>query len=264
MKSSKKNFKSVGQNTLEEKKSNKHDANLQKNSTLYFQIGLILCLLGTYALFEMEFQDKKFIPDTAVTEEVALIDVAPEFKVEQVKVKKTKPKVDRATEVKDKIKEVPDDAPMYEEKLMITEPTDDFEPVEIGTLSEEEDPEDENVVVPFIDIQSVPIYPGCEKYKTNDKRKKCMSKKVQKLVLKKFNTNLGSEYGLSGKQTIQTQFTIDKNGKVTDVKVRAPHPKLESEARRVINKIPQMIPGSQRDVPVGVLYTLPITFQVIN
>ena len=66
------------------KTSHKHDANLQKNSTLYFQIGLILCLLGTYALFEMEFQDKKFIPDTAATEEVALIDVAPEFKVEQV------------------------------------------------------------------------------------------------------------------------------------------------------------------------------------
>ena len=37
-------------------KPRKHDANLQKNSTLNFQIGLILCLLGTYGVFEMKFK----------------------------------------------------------------------------------------------------------------------------------------------------------------------------------------------------------------
>src|SRR5690606_14345519 len=34
----------------------KHDANLQTNSTLYFQVGLIICLLVTYGLLEMQFE----------------------------------------------------------------------------------------------------------------------------------------------------------------------------------------------------------------
>ena len=37
-------------------KGDKHDANLQKNSTLYFQVGLIVCLLVTYGLLEMQFE----------------------------------------------------------------------------------------------------------------------------------------------------------------------------------------------------------------
>ena len=42
MKNLKKDLNNAGQSTTEGKKSQKHDANLQKNSTLYFQIGLIL------------------------------------------------------------------------------------------------------------------------------------------------------------------------------------------------------------------------------
>ena len=42
------------------------------------------------------------------------------------------------------------------------------------------------------------------------------------------------------------------------------HSKLKKEAERVINKIPEMIPGKQRDKAVGVIYTLPIVFFVQN
>ncbi|MFK7781258.1 MAG: hypothetical protein AB8B90_02805, partial [Psychroserpens sp.] len=51
----------AGQSNAKVQKSQKHDANLQKNSMLYFQIGLILCLLGTYALFEMKFEKREFV-----------------------------------------------------------------------------------------------------------------------------------------------------------------------------------------------------------
>ena len=88
------------------------------------------------------------------------------------------------------------------------------------------------------------------------------SQKINKLVNRKFNTEIASEYGLSGVQKIYTQFTIDKNGNVVDIKARAPHPALEKEAQRIIDKIPHMKPGYQRDVAVGVIYNLPITFQV--
>jgi protein TonB len=69
-----------------------------------------------------------------------------------------------------------------------------------------------------------------------------------------------ADYGISGRQKISTQFTIDKNGDVTDIKIRGPHHALENEAKRVIHKIPKMEPGLQSNVPVGVIYTLPIVY----
>jgi protein TonB len=59
MKKQSQNHKSVGQNAHDLRKSQKHEVNLQKNSTLYFQIGLILCLLGTFTLFEMRFESSE-------------------------------------------------------------------------------------------------------------------------------------------------------------------------------------------------------------
>lgn len=51
----KKDHKSVGQNAPVSKPK-KHDANLQKNTALYFQVGLILALFAVYCLFEMQLK----------------------------------------------------------------------------------------------------------------------------------------------------------------------------------------------------------------
>ena len=83
-----------------------------------------------------------------------------------------------------------------------------------------------------------------------------------KFVRKKFNADLGSQLGLTGINRVIVQFKIDKSGNVTDVRSRAPHPRLEEEAARVINSLPKMQPGKQRGKPVGVMYSLPIVFQV--
>ncbi|MBC2843481.1 energy transducer TonB [Winogradskyella flava] len=263
MKNSKKVFDNAGQSTIEVKKSQKHDANLQKNSTLYFQIGLILCLLGTYALFEMQFQDKKIIlsQETANVEKVSIEYVEP-FIVEVIKPKDPEPAPSK--DLTDVYKEVKDDTPIIE-KIINTPDAPDVspEPVEIGDIHVAPRPKDP-VIVDFIKVEVAPIYPGCEKFETNSERKKCMSKKITKLVGKKFNTNIANQYGISGLQKIQTQFTVDKNGNVTDIKIRGPHPALEKEAKRVIDKIPHMKPGYQRNTPVGVIYTLPIKFEVRN
>jgi protein TonB len=260
MKNSKKNFNSVGQNTTEVKKSQKHDANLQKNSTLYFQIGLILCLLGTYSLFEMQFQDKAIIPDSVTINEVATIDVAPNYRVEVQQKLEPKKKVVRSTTIIDKFKEVKDDTPEIEDKLFTPdalEPTND--PVDPNDIVVVDIPDPVDVPIEF--IEKVPVYPGCERKKTNEDKRKCMSQKLIKLIGKKFDTSIGEEYGISGLQKIQTQFTVDKNGNISNIKVRSSHPALDKEAKRVLNKIPQMKPGYQGVKPVGVIYTLPITYE---
>jgi len=264
MKNSKKDFGIAGQSTTEAKKPQKHDANLQKNSILYFQIGLILCLLGTYALFEMQFQEKKLnlVEETAQVDKVT-INYVPPFIVEVIKPKAVEELPSR--DLKDVFKVVKDNEPIIQ--TIINTPDDPApqpEPIDVTDVNVVPDPIDDIVTVPFARIEKVPVYPGCERKKTNEERKKCMSDKITRLIGKKFNVDIGSEYGISGRQKITTQFTIDKNGNVTDIKIRGPHHALENEAKRVINKIPKMQPGLQRQVPVGVIYTLPIVYDARN
>ena len=116
--------------------------------------------------------------------------------------------------------------------------------------------------VPFAVIDQVPIFPGCENLGSNEEQKKCMSEKISEYVNKNFNTGLGNELGLTGINRIIVQFKIDKTGNVVEARARAPHPALEEEAIRVINSIPEMQPGKQRGEEVGVMYSLPIVFQV--
>ena len=90
-----------------------------------------------------------------------------------------------------------------------------------------------------------------------------MSDKLAKHIRKKFNSDLGSELGLSnGRHQIFVNFKINKNGEVEVLRTRAPHPKLEKEANKVISKVPKMQPGVNDKKAVDVLYTVPIKFQV--
>ena len=94
------------------------------------------------------------------------------------------------------------------------------------------------------------------------KRENVCLKKIAKFVQRKFNTDLAGDLGLTGRQRISVIFKINKTGDVTGVRARAPHPRLEKEAQRVINLLPKMQPGKQRGVAVTVPYSLPIIFQV--
>ena len=156
--------------------------------------------------------------------------------------------------------EVVEDEEEVEETVIESTETDQEEEImEVEDVEVEEVIED--VEVPFAVIENVPEYPGCERGSNADKRK-CMSDKIAKFVQRKFNTDLAGDLGLSGRQRISVIFKIDKNGNVTGVRSRAPHPRLEKEAARVINMLPKMKPGRQRGKPVIVPYSLPITFQV--
>ncbi|MAO09348.1 MAG: blaR1 peptidase M56 [Flavobacteriaceae bacterium] len=118
-----------------------------------------------------------------------------------------------------------------------------------------------NLDMPFAAIDKVPTFPGCEGM-NNKEAKECMSKKVQQFAAENFNTKVADQANLTGKQRIFVQFKIDKQGNITDARARAPHPDLEAEALRVVNKIPKMQPGEHRGKEVGVLYSLPILFIV--
>ncbi|WP_298532731.1 energy transducer TonB [uncultured Algibacter sp.] len=261
MSNQKKTHDLIRQNEKIVKKSKKHEANLQKNSTLYFQIGLVVCLLAAFGLLEMKFEtDNTSVDPPLDLGEPEYVDIpfVKEEKpvIEDVKLKKMIKK-STALEIID------DDIPENPIKKRTSEPTfDDTPPLHPDVLPDLPSVTDE-ADVPIHIVEIVPVYPGCEKSKDNKARKKCMSEKISKLIQRKFEGgDIADTYGLIGRQKIDVQFKINKAGHVTDIITRSPHPKLDEEAVRVINFIPQMTPGRQRDKNVGVIYNLPIIFQV--
>ncbi|PHR15175.1 MAG: blaR1 peptidase M56 [Aequorivita sp.] len=114
--------------------------------------------------------------------------------------------------------------------------------------------------VAFSEIERVPTYPGCSG--DNEMLKKCFTERISAFVGENFNTKLGNDLGLTGRQRIVVQFKIDASGDIVDVKAKASKPELEVEALRIIAKLPQMQPGEQKGKKVSVIYSLPIIFEV--
>lgn len=237
---------------MESKKNPKAD--VSRNGSIYFAVGLALMLFLTYSTLNYKTYDKSNIDigklnlDDELDEEIPII--------EQIIPPPPPPPPPAAPEV---IEVVEDEEEVEETVIESTETDQEEEIMEVEDVEVEEVIED--VEVPFAVIENVPEYPGCERGSNADKRK-CMSDKIAKFVQRKFNTDLAGDLGLSGRQRISVIFKIDKNGNVTGVRSRAPHPRLEKEAARVINMLPKMKPGRQRGKPVTVPYSLPITFQV--
>ncbi|GGG18561.1 hypothetical protein GCM10011344_18980 [Dokdonia pacifica] len=246
-------------------KSRKHEANLRRNPTLHFQIGLILSLLVAILFIEMRMPTKaeKGPYDGLEQEEPLWADV---FELEKVKVEKITQKQPPPPQEQqpDEFTEVEDDDDLLEEFIDDTEASQDdiISDDQLQTLDDIDPDEGDIAPIPVSFVQYVPIFPGCEGLNSNEERKDCMSSKISKIINRKFNTDLGGELGLSGVHRIHVQFTINDQGVVSDMKARGPHVRLEQEAKRVIDLIPDMTPGRQGDKPVGVIYSLPITFKV--
>lgn len=242
---------------MEIKKNPKYD--LRRSSIIFFQIGMIVMLFFTWRAMEWTTEDK---PES----DVSMAEVAEDLEevipvTEQLNVPPPPPPPPQiAPEV---IVEVENDSDVEETVIESSETDQNQQIADIAEIVEEEE-EEEIVDIPFAVIEDVPVYPGCEDVVGREAKKQCMSSHVEAFVQKNFNTGLASELGLEGIQRIQVQFKIDHHGKVTDIRTRAPHPRLEEEAKLVIGKLPEMKPGMQRGKPVGVIYALPILFRVEN
>ncbi|MDT7832688.1 energy transducer TonB [Flavobacteriaceae bacterium S356] len=237
---------------------------LEKFSTIFMQIGLVLVLFIVHVFIEYETEqdlaiiDMRYDPTEPDYLPDAILPVQKEKKVvkaEQPKQIEPKPKPKPLID----IKKVPDDRKTIETKL----PTTDDELKKIDNLLDgmtsdglDDDPPLENDVT-FLTMEKVPTFPGCKG--DNDELRACFNKKMQRHFAKKFDAELPNELGLSaGKKNVIMLFVINKEGVITDIKVKAPHPRLRKEAIRIVKKLPKMKPGMQRGTPVGVKYTLPM------
>ena len=238
---------------MEIKKSPK--SNLENFSKIFMQIGLVLALFVTYAAIEQKTYDKTYgdlgtVTMNAEMEEETIITE----RVEPVKPKTPPPPTPEKIEIVEDEKEI-------EETVIESTETDETEAVEVEEIEEVEEEEEVAQDVSFMVIEDVPVFPGCKGNKAA--LKKCFSKMIQKHFLRKFDAELPNELGLSsGKKRVFIGFRIDEKGNVTEIKAKAPHPKIKSEVISVMKKLPKMKPGRQRGKPVGVKYNIPFTLIV--
>ena len=230
--------------------------NLENYSKIFTQLGLVLALFVAYVAIEQ----KTFEKDLASTFGEISMNVPDEIeppiiKIPEPEIPKAKPQIPDVIDIVDNSVEEPED-------IIETTETGEDEWVSIDDIVTVDDPTpDIEEDVPFLLIEDVPVFPGCTG--NNEALKACFNKKMQKHFIKKFNADLPNELGLSsGKKKLIMLFKIDKTGEIIDVRVKAPHPKLEQEATRIINLLPKMKPGKQRGKPVGVKYTLPMRVDV--
>ncbi|MDY0781295.1 energy transducer TonB [Tenacibaculum sp. IB213877] len=231
-------------------------SNLENYSKLFVQLGLVLALFVTYVAIENKTYDKEY-------GQLDAANMASEIEEETIVLQNTPPPPPPKTPpppAPEKIEVVEDDKEIEETVIESTE-TDESEAVEVEEIVEVEEEEEVVEDVPFAIIEEVPVFPGCTG--TNQQKKDCLNDKMRKHVQRYFNADLANELGLPpGKKRIYVQFKIDKDGSITSVNARAPHPRLKTEAIRIAKKLPKMVPGRQRGKPVRVGYTLPITFNV--
>lgn len=112
--------------------------------------------------------------------------------------------------------------------------------------------------VNFLAIDQAPTFPGCD-----EGDKDCFNTKIQKHFIKNFNKDLPNQLGLSsGRKRVFIGFKINSKGDVVDIKARAPHPEIENEVIRVMNNLPKMIPGENKEEKVAVNYNIPFVIEV--
>ncbi len=118
------------------------------------------------------------------------------------------------------------------------------------------------IEIPFTKIDKVPTTMNCKGITDNLQRKECVSNEIKNFVNTNFNVKATQDFAQKGINKIYVRFKIDNTGKIIDVKAKSSAPELEQEAKRVVQSMPQMIPGEHQGKRVAVKYSLPIAFMI--
>jgi len=227
-------------------------ADLTKNSSLYFAIGLAVVLFVSWQAIEWKTYEKTGYGYESLNVEDDDDEEVPI--TEQIKTPPPPPPPPPAPEVI----EIVEDEEEVEETVIESTETDQEEIVEVEDIDVEDDFED--VDVPFAVIEDVPIFPGCEKV-AKSQRRACFQEQMNKHIRKNFRyPEIAQEMGIQGR--VYVQFVIAKDGAITSIRMRGPDKNLEKEAKRIISRLPRMTPGKQRGRAVRVPFSIPITFRL--
>lgn len=228
---------------MEKKKSERAD--LQNKKVLFMEIGCIVALALVYFGFEYTSEEVRTVvldDNSVITEIEDLIPITFETPPPP-------PAAPKIPVLSDQI-DIVDDEIEIDDNMFLKLEDDPGSGVEIKDYIEVIDEEVEEEEIPFMLVEEKPTF---QKGDANQ-----FSKWVnQRLVY----PEIAKENGVQGRVTLQ--FTIDKDGSLTKVKVvRGVDPSLDKEAVRVVSMSPKWEPGRQRDRAVPVTYTFPVIFKL--
>lgn len=236
----------------------KAKVNLPKNGPIRFQIGLILSMAMAYIALEWVFP----LQDDAVPPPVDLIEEEVFYLQEQPV---EPPKIIAQATPEPVRKPLQRIVVNKTEALAVSENETEISlplapPSPPGPATPSEAPKEEKPYT-MLNVQELPIFPGCEKVSSAE-RFACFQEKLKKHIKRNFRyPEAAVVTGQEGK--VYVEFEISKTGVIGGLRLRGPAPVLEKEASRIINRLPQMIPGKVKGIPVRVRFAVPINF-VLN
>ena len=228
---------------MEIKKSEK--ASLENKRLLFTEVGLIAALLVVLAGFESSTR----VQEVAVLQGNTKIDDDDDIFAVTLETPPPAPEVPALPMLSDEL-EIVDDNVLVDLEFQSLEDADI--PVDIREYIHQEVVEEEvEEEVIFVGVvEEKPAFNGGD---ANEFSKWVNSRLVYPEIAK--------ENGIEGRVTLQ--FTIDKDGRLGDVKVlSAPDKTLADEAVRVVSSSPKWKPGKQRDRTVKVSYTFPVIYKL--
>ena len=215
-------------------------ADLESKKTIFIEIGLVIALAVVLFAFEWKSYEK-----TELNMAARIADDAPEEMVEITQHEKPPPPPKPPQQTT--IIEIVEDDVEIEDEIEIDIEADQETEIEEYIPIEEEDEEEEAQI--FTVVESMPGFPGGEAA-----RIKYLNENIK-------YPQMARESGIQGR--VFVTFVVEKDGKVTDVRVlRGIGGGCDEEAVRVIKNMPRWNAGKQRGKPVRVQFNMPILFKL--
>ena len=235
---------------MKTRNANSKHSTLEANRPLFFLVGLSLSLLTVYAAFEMNFVQAgipDFSDDSVFTEE---IDWTIPVKVMRTPEPPSKPK--------SMPKFNPNEFTVIDNNATLPNLTTEWNTTTIDEGLEVIVNPDPVEVFTFTQVESMPVFAGCEEALTNDERYACMNSQLMAYVSSNFEVTDGMIQFSRGEKLF-VEFIIEKNGLVRNATiVRGEDELIAEEALRVVKSLPRFTPAKMNGKPVRMSYILPI------
>ena len=229
---------------MEIKKSPKAD--LENKKMLFLEIGLVIALAvcGAALAFNTKPEPEPYTPpkQDVREQEFEMDRTVQEQEQQQPEQQKAKTQV-----LADVLTIVSNDTKIETPDLLFSDDASAFEDFEFEVEEVVENIVEEEI---FVTAEEMPTFQGGDLSKFRNW--------VQQHV--KY-PQIALENGIQGNVVIK--FVVEKDGKLSNIQVlQSPDKTLADAAVQVLQKSPKWKPGKQRNKPVRVTYTLPVSFKI--
>ena len=229
---------------MEIKKSPKAD--LENKKMLFLEIGLVIALAvcGAALAFNTKPEPEPYTPpkQDVREQEFEMDRTVQEQEQQQPEQQKAKTQV-----LADVLTIVSNDTKIETPDLLFSDDASAFEDFEFEVEEVVENIVEEEI---FVTAEEMPTFQGGDLSKFRNW--------VQSNV--KY-PQIALENGIQGNVVIK--FVVEKDGKLSNIQVlQSPDKTLSDAAVQVLQKSPKWKPGKQRNKPVRVTYTLPVSFKI--